>query len=409
MSKRIFVCFLVVVLLPAFMPTLLLAGEQSVDQLLRRIEQLEKRVAELEATPATALAQPQEEQAAAVEQPVTFLEGLEIGGFVDMAYGYNFNNPDTRKAGNALRVFDIDHNSFSFDLLELYVERPIENPGEAGFRFDLNFGQIADLIDLDPDFGDSSDDFDVQQAYVTYRAPIGNGLDVAFGKFVTHHGAEVIESKDNPNYSRSFLFGFAIPFTHTGVRFTYPFSDKISYTQHIVNGWDNVVDNNDSKSLGGQLAITPTEAFVFYLNWMYGPEQTNNEGDKRGVIDLVSTYQATDKLKCIFNYDYGSEEDIALDGGDAHWQGFAGILDYDLSEKVGVALRGEWFNDDGGSRTGTDQDLYEITLAGEYHWTDHLMTRLEYRHDWSSKHSFLDDDGTDDEQDTLFMNVVYEF
>jgi hypothetical protein len=31
---------------------------------------------------------------------------------------------------------------------------------------------------------------------------------------VTYFGAEVIEAIDNPNYSRSFLFNYAIPFTH---------------------------------------------------------------------------------------------------------------------------------------------------------------------------------------------------
>ena len=37
-----------------------------------------------------------------------------------------------------------------------------------------------------------------------------------FGKFVTSAGAEVIESKDNWNYSRSLLFAYAIPYWHFG-------------------------------------------------------------------------------------------------------------------------------------------------------------------------------------------------
>ena len=42
------------------------------------------------------------------------------------------------------------------------------------------------------------------------------------GKFVTPIGAEVIESQDNWNYTRSILFGYAIPFYHVGVRATCP-------------------------------------------------------------------------------------------------------------------------------------------------------------------------------------------
>lgn len=379
------------------------AEEQTIEELLRRIERLEQRIAELEGAPAP-------EAAPESEPPLVKLPGdLELGGFVEMSYGYNFNNPAEQKGGNALRVFDTDHNSFTFDLLELYAEKPADEPGEAGFRLDLNVGQTADLIDLDPDFGDDEDDFDVQQAYLSYKAALGNGLDIRFGKFVTWLGGEVIESKDNPNFSRSFLFGFAIPFTHTGVGLTYSFSENAYYSQYLVNGWDNVVDNNDSKTVGGQLGVTPSEDLTLYVNWIYGAEQDDNGGDKRGVLDLVASYQATERLAFIVNYDFGWEDDAALDGGDADWQGIAGIIDYDLSEKAGLAFRAEWFNDDGGSRTGADQDLYEVTLTGEYRWTDHLMTRLEYRHDWSSKDSFFDDGGFDDRQDTVFANAVYEF
>lgn len=408
LRKKCLVCFLAAVFFCLLMSRPAFAEEPTAGDLLRRIEQLEKRITDLTAPSDAATSG---EKLSSDEAPplVEFLEGVDVGGFIDISYGYNFNNPDTQKDGNALRVFDTDHNSFNFDLLEVYVEKEAVNPGDAGFRVDLDFGRIADLIDLDPDFGDEEDNIDVQQAYLTYKAPIGNGLDITLGKFVTWIGAEVIESKDNPNFSRSYLFGFAIPFTHTGLGLSYAFNDNVYYSQYVVNGWDNVVDNNDSKSVGGQLGATPTENLALYLSWIYGPEMDDNGGDKRGVIDLIATYQATDSLAFILNYDFGSEDNAALDGGDADWQGFAAIADYDVSDRLGFALRGEWFNDDGGSRTGADQDLYELTLTGEYHWTDDLMTRLEYRHDWSSKDSFSDDGGFDDSQDTVFFDVVYEF
>ena len=40
-----------------------------------------------------------------------------------------------------------------------------------------------------------------------------------FGKFVTSAGAEVIEAKDNWNYSRSLLFVNAIPYLHRRAHF----------------------------------------------------------------------------------------------------------------------------------------------------------------------------------------------
>ena len=46
-------------------------------------------------------------------------------------------------------------------------------------------------------------------------------------------GAEVIENKDNLNYSRGLLFALAIPYYHMGARVGYAFSDKVSLTGYL--------------------------------------------------------------------------------------------------------------------------------------------------------------------------------
>src|SRR5436309_1305112 len=76
----------------------------------------------------------------------------------------------------------------------------------------------------------------IQQAYISFLAPAGNGLQIDFGKFVTALGNEVIETKDNWNYSRSLLFTLAIPYYHMGMRATYPINDKVSVMGFLGNG-----------------------------------------------------------------------------------------------------------------------------------------------------------------------------
>src|SRR5258708_30516621 len=90
----------------------------------------------------------------------------------------------------------------------------------------------------------------LKEDYFSYLAPVGSGLQVDVGKFVTPMGAEVIESKDNWNYSRGLLFSYAIPYYHFGVRAKYTFNPKYNVTGFIVNGWNNVVDNNTGKTYG---------------------------------------------------------------------------------------------------------------------------------------------------------------
>src|SRR5436309_1397363 len=77
--------------------------------------------------------------------------------------------------------------------------------------------------------GDNGD-VEVQEVYALYAPDWAGGWQVKAGKFVTLLGSEVIEAPSNFNYSRSFLFGFAIPFTHTGVLFTPPLGDKFAAT-----------------------------------------------------------------------------------------------------------------------------------------------------------------------------------
>src|SRR5439155_17366158 len=102
----------------------------------------------------------------------------------------------------------------------------------------------------------------IQQAYVSYLAPAGSGLQLDFGKFVTPAGFEVIETKDNWNYSRSLLFALAIPYYHMGVRASYSPTDKVTVTGFLFNGWNNVQDNNGGKSVGIAVSGKPTSALT---------------------------------------------------------------------------------------------------------------------------------------------------
>ncbi|MEE8342673.1 MAG: outer membrane beta-barrel protein, partial [Gammaproteobacteria bacterium] len=164
--------------------------------------------------------------------------GVEISGYIDTSYTYS----DSGVSPVSGRVFDTEDNSFNLNMIGLSISKlPSEGFGGAVV---LNAGEDANVTAAS---GSGSDDeFDVQQAYVNY----GTGArQFMFGKFATLQGAEVIESKDNWNFSRSILFGSAIPFTHTGIRVSHTVNDALSLTAGINNGWDNLKDDNDAKSL----------------------------------------------------------------------------------------------------------------------------------------------------------------
>jgi putative OmpL-like beta-barrel porin-2 len=339
-------------------------------------------------------------------------EQIALDGFVSTTYSYNFNRPADRI--NRFRVFDFDDNTFKIDVAELVVQKAAAGARDAGFRVDLVAGgSIPRVSSATGLFRDSSEaeDFDLQQAFVSYVAPVGRGLRFDFGKFVTHHGYEVIEGYDgyNDNASRSFLFGFAIPFTHTGAKASYAYSDRLSGALMVVNGWDNARDNNRSKSVGAQLAFVPAAALNVYLNGMYGPERDGNDSDARTMADLVAIWKPASRATLGVNWDYGSEENAAGPGADAVWTGIAAYARLGLTARGSIAVRGEFFDDRDGTRTGQVQRLKEVTWTPEFQVAPHFVLRGDLRVDWSDSDVFLNQGDTDDTQTTILLNALFAF
>jgi len=352
--------------------------------------------------------------------PVVSADDLKkaLGLSIYLQGGYTVNANASSESGvpgdagseNNLRVFDHKANSFTLDLAQIVFQK---DPaiGGAGFKLKLSAGETAKWIHAtglgNQPAGTNPESFDVTEAYVSYTAAVGKGLRFDFGKYVTYHGAEVIEAIDNVNYSRSFLFNYAIPFTHTGVKVSYPFTDTLTATFHVVNGWDNATDNNTAKSYMLNISYAPVEAFSGVLNLMTGPEQPDNNRDNRTLVDLVATIKPIKPLSIILNYDDGQEDHLAASGGTAKWSGIAGIVKYDINDTYSIAVRAESFDDKDGVRTGTVQKLTEETVTLEVRLNGGIILRPEYRHDSSDTESF--DNGTKKSQDTLALGVMYRW
>lgn len=332
---------------------------------------------------------------------------LYISSGLSTAFQWSFNEPGDFKIPN--RSLDNWHSRYFVGLWQLalgYNPTPEKNEFGGLVRFDA--GRIARRVKADwngsgvvPDTQWEFHEVELQEAYLVYNVPIGNGLTLKGGKFVTLLGAEVIEPWLNPTWSRGFLFGMAIPFTHTGGLATYQVNDMISVTAGGVIGWDNVEDNNSSPSITGQIAISPNDRAALYVNGIYGPEQTcfpepgafqsGCNRNKRGVVDVVGSFKLTDDLGFILNFDYGSEDEASVvnPGRHATWIGASGIFTYQITDRFSTALRGEWFEDAQGARSGVQQELWNITVDFKAMLSEYIYTRVEYRHDESDERTFL--------------------
>ena len=353
----------------------------------------------------TAAAAPAPAPAAAEPAPeaFSFFRGTEIGGLVDARYTWF----STRQDGDALyRNFDTRHNQFGLSMAQLWLAKAPTAASRAGFKVKLSVGPATTIVQsLEP--GSSTVLDKIEEGYISYLAPLGKGLQFDVGKFVTQHGAEVIEAKDNWNYSRSLLFALAIPYYHSGVRATYSPSAKVTLMGHVVNGWNNVVENNGAKTFGAQIAFKPTAAFSLVQNYMAGPEQTDDNHDWRQLADTVVTFTVNPKLSLMGNYDYGVD---TIAGATVHWQGVAGYARVQANKWVAFSPRFEWYDDASGFTTGTTQKLKDVTATLELKPNDSFIWRIEYRTDLSDSPVFKTRSAAlKKTQSSIGIGVLYAF
>lgn len=371
---------------------------------------------------------------------MNFFKGVEISGFVDTYYMYNFSKPkDNLGSGGdfirpdllEVRAFDREHDSFTLDNIEISVFKPSTEKDPIGFGFTTNYGEIARRLTFVPaelsggtaradgEARVDDDDFTVSQGFITYKAPVGKGIDFKFGKFATWIGAELWESVDNPNFSRSLLYNNAIAFTNTGLAIGYPVLDSLTVTYYLVNGWDTFVDNNNAKTHGYQFNWKITETTNLILNGSHGPEQNEDldpgaEGNWRHFWDVIFAIKPFEKTAFNLNFDFGTEKDAAGSAGGfvrghgtGKWWGFSGIVIQDITDSLGVAVRGEYFDDSDGARLGvTGLRLWELTGTVNIKIRENLLVRPEVRYDQADDKEVF---AGQDNQLTTAIDVAFLF
>ena len=304
---------------------------------------------------------------------------IDFSGLIDGYYTANFNHPYVSSGvpgQNALYNFNFQANQLSLNMAKLSMSHTAD---PVGFQVDLGFGKAFDVIHASEPSGSAGFLRNIEQAYVSVKSK--KGYEADFGQFVTSAGAEVIESKDNWNYSRSLLFSWAIPYYHFGLRTVVPVGSHFTTGVQVVNGWNNVEDNNTGKTLGVVGNFT-SKKFMWNNVWYGGPENTGTNKGWKNLYDTVVMFMPTDKFNAYINYDYGKNSFPT--GPGAIWTGIAGAAKFQLTSIFAISPRIEWFNDHNGFAIGGPAQTYkEFTITLEGKAAAGILARLEYRYDWA--------------------------
>ena len=369
----------------------------------KRLEEVEKKVKEL-------------------EERLKTRERIKFDGLLDAYFAYRPQGGF--RDGLTLRAYDTEAGGFALSAVRLGVSM---DASPVGYRFDIAFGALAERTTFEAQSPGASplersaanDVFKhIPQAYVTFKLPTPSPLVIDVGRFYSSVNTELINNNENWNYSHSWLFGSAEPYTHTGVRATLDLSKQFQLQLSVVNGWDSVLDENALKTVNLSLYFKHpsieaprTELSLHYYGGPEAPASTHSEA-WRSLFDL-SLIHRFEKSRLSFNAVYGLD---GVGGKRVQWYGAALQGQLDVTDWLRLAMRLEYFGDPDGVRTAltyggglvpvTDLGLTGFTFTVGFPIAKRAEIRLEARHDYASQLIFR---GDSQHQTTLTTGVLAFF
>jgi hypothetical protein len=272
------------------------------------------------------------------------------GAFVDTYYAYDFNNPpnhdrvlvNSGENGITNTYVTTASRSNEFNLNLAYLEGGVVGNDYRG-RLALQAGTSVEAnMANQPNvgsFGNFSLLRNTQEASIGYHVTSNLWIDV--GIFPSYIGLESFISNQNWTYTRS-LSADATPYFENGVKATYTFSDQITAQFHVMNGWNNLSEDNGNKAIGLQITYTPNTIYSITYNNYYGLMAPGN--NPRFFNQWIGKVVVNPSLQLAANFDLGFQEK-ADQSGMANWHDVTFLVRQQLTAVMAASFRLEDFVD----------------------------------------------------------------
>lgn len=308
----------------------------------------------------------------------------QYGAYLDLGYANALNSEDTlnwRSKATTQRL-----NQFAPNMGMAYVRKladassrwGVELAAQAGYDTD---GQVP-ASDRLPGYSILRY---IARANVSYLAPIGNGLTLTAGLMNSFIGYESIFSKDNPNYTRSWIADYS-PYYLLGVGGQYAVNPDLNVGLYLVSDYDYLAYRSPQPKYAGQISWNLSPQWKLTQNLFAGPEQANAQTQYWRYFSDSIVQWSDDDLSLGLAYDVGTEK-RANTGKQSLWMGSALFSRWHIDGPWSVALRPEVYWDGDAQLTGSQQLIKAVTATLEYKIPLDLVTatlRSEYRYDDST-------------------------
>jgi len=303
-------------------------------------------------------------------------DNLSINGFIDGSYQQNDQDLSTTNA--TVPATDKDQ-ALGVDEVEL--------------NFITNVGNVDGVISLDSH--DGLDGVEVEQAHITYS--LDNGVSFTLGKYGSALGFEREDPTSLYTFSRAYQTGSGFNLGNIDEQ------DSNGDYLHVVEGL-TVAYSGDAYSIAASFEnALSTDAEDDELNleisFAYtGIDNVNlgggyffdNQGDSNAEVDVLNLHASTTFGKLFVAAEYTEQN---KGGTNADLDGYLVLLDYDINNKLGVALRVS------SNEIDATSDYEKVTIAPNYAITESLGAIVEY--------SDVEDAGTDSNE--FAVELLYTF
>lgn len=301
---------------------------------------------------------------------------LQVLGFVDVFYAYDFNQP----TGSQRQAFFYNHNRHNEFNLNLGLIKLGVNHAKYRANLALQTGTYAnDNYAAEPGLLKT-----IFEANVGLALNKSNNLWLDVGILPSHIGFESALSIDNPTLTRSLLAENS-PYFLTGAKLSFSPNEQWEIAGLVVNGWQRIqrLAGNSLPSFGTQVSFSPFEAIS--LNWstFVGTDDPDTTRRMRFFSDLYGQFKAGEKLAFIVGVDVGFQQRAKASTVYDYWFSPIIIGQYSFSKHWKAAFRAEYYQDATGiiipTNTPNGFQTLGFSLNIDYLPLEHISCRVEAR------------------------------
>lgn len=311
------------------------------------------------------------------QDDTTNAKHIEVTGYVEAYYAYDFANPENHNRPGFFYSFN-RHNEFNVNLG--FIRADYEKKRVKGSLALMTGTYARANLAHEPIVLRS-----ILEASIGYQIFKNRNTWLTAGVFPSHIGFESAVGAECWNLTRSILAENS-PYYLSGIKLYHTSkNDKWTIGLTATNGWQRIQrqSGNQLIGLGHQVTYSPNKKWTFNSSSYVGSEFPDSIRRMRYFHDFYVIANLTDKFGLIAGFDAGIEQQSK--GANVYnlWYAPVLIARYQFTPKIAAAVRLEYYEDQNeviiSTVDGNGFATFGYSLNMDFQLTENLLWRFEGR------------------------------